>query len=210
MESLVGGLKKGVARGYGLAEHYERKSKVLEAMLVKSWVAADSKAVEKMAWEYVGMFPAYGKIASSVLGIMSEIRSKLKQKGYTNKKGVSHADKWEDAHHTNDGTFLGWVSVMGTEPVSYSKDLQITRKNFTFVHNIHAKCVADFFSSETIKVFDTDGVKVRDCVKKTYKTERKAVYESWDEAREKHKAEKPQLYEEELDEEEDYEYEEED
>lgn len=198
MESLVGGLKKGVARGYGLADHYQHKSKVLEVMLVKSWVATDdTKVVEKMAWEYVGMFQTFGKIASSVLGTTSEIRSKLKQKAYTNKKGVKHEDKWEDAHFTSDGTFLGWVSVLGDKPVSYSMDIQITRKNFAFVHNKDAKCVADFFSSEGIEVIDTEGVKVRDCAKNAYKAERKAVYEAWDEAREKHKAEHPQLYEEE-------------
>ena len=181
MESLVGGLKKGVARGYGLADHYEAKSEVYEAMLVKSWtLVSKASAVEEMAWALVAQQRTYGSVPSQRLGIMSDIRTKLKAKAYTNKKGVKHEDKWEDAHYTKDGTFLGWVSVLGNEPVSYPMNVEITNNNFQFVMNPKAKCVADFFVFDEDTVVDTEAVKARDRPKKAYKAERKAVYADWD------------------------------
>jgi hypothetical protein len=181
MESLVGGLKKGVARGYGLMEYFEVKSEVYEAMLVKSWtLVSKASAVEEMAWALVAQQRTYGSVPSHCLGVMSHIETKLKAKAYTNKKGVKHEDKWEDAHYTKAGTFLDWVSKLGKEPVSYPMNVEITETNFRFKLNPKAKCVADFFVFDEGTVVDTEAVKARDRPKKSYKAERKAVCADWD------------------------------
>jgi hypothetical protein len=178
--STINGLKANVSRGYGLAEHYESKSIVLENMLVKSCVSMLPHFAADLFWDFVSRYRTYGEIMSDRVGIKSML-GEIVIKGYTNKKGVVTPEKTVMAHYTQEGRFLGYVSKLGSEPIAYKMRIQITKKNFKFIHNKDAKLIGDFFKSN--EKLDASEEELKDCSKKTLRAERRKDYdEECDEA----------------------------
>lgn len=172
--STINGLKANVSRGYGLAEHYETKSIVLEKMLVSSCIQLPPKAAEAIVWDFVSKYRTFGEIMSDRVGIKSML-GEIVIKGYTNKKGVVTPEKTVMAHYTQEGRFLGYVSKLGSEPIGYKMQFQITKKNFKFVNNKDAKLIGDFFKSNE-KLDGSEGA-LKDCSKKTLRAERRKDYD---------------------------------
>jgi hypothetical protein len=154
---------------------------MLEMMLVKCCGSMLPPFAADLFWDFVSKFRTYGEIMSDRVGIKSML-GEVVIKGYTNKKGVKTPEKIVMAHYTQDGRFIGYVSKLGSKPVGYKMRLQITKKNFTFVHNSEAKTIADFFKSKDKLEADEDELK--DCTKKTLRAERRKDFdEEWAEVK---------------------------
>jgi hypothetical protein len=159
--------------GYGIAGIWRRTANDIADMLVNAMTKMKAEDAMELAWQYTKKYQVYGPVQSHYLNIYSEIKPKLKQKAYTNKKGVKHEDIYEDAHFTQgnknkDGKFIGWVSKLGPEPISYLLGLLITMKHFRFIHNTDATCMDDFFEFTSFK--DEKGAEIKDYNKATLKS----------------------------------------
>jgi hypothetical protein len=140
---MIIGLKSNVKRGFGLAEFWETSYKKTIPMLLESWkticeVSGDDKptTVMAMAWEVVHHYTHYQKVDSKDIGVFSTIGvMTIPAQTYKTKKGIEKTTPEQKipAHYTRDGAYLGRVSALGEEPISYKMYLEITGNNFSFV-----------------------------------------------------------------------------
>jgi hypothetical protein len=182
---MIIGLKSNVKRGFGLAEFWETTYKKTVPMLLKSWktIVAESgddkhPAVEAMAWETVRGYTHYQTVDSKDIGVFSTIGvMTIPAKTYETKKGVVKTSPEQKvlSHYTRDGVFLGRVSMMGQEPVSYKMCLHISSRHFEFarVGNTIESCFqlkADFeegeFKSKDISKAERKAEKAKPIIKK--------------------------------------------
>jgi hypothetical protein len=177
-DSLINGLKSNVARGFGIAEFWENtyKKKALPNLL-KSWrMIDDGDAVSEMAWETVNAYTHYQKVDSEDIGIYSKIKMMvIPARTYKNKKGEEKttAEQQVPAHYTHDGDYIGRVSDLGDERISYKMYIQITKRHFEFWRV--GETLEDCFWVRDKDEFEKDGeFKTKDITK----AERKAIKEA--------------------------------
>ena len=136
-ENEINGLKANCKRGYTLAKFWGEAQEKTEKLLLQSWrLVEDLKALDKIAWETVGIYSRYKVIDSFRIGIVSNIDIMIiPEKTYTNKKGQTKTSPEErvPSHYTQGGVFLGRVSKLGEKPISYPIELEITPYHFDFV-----------------------------------------------------------------------------
>jgi hypothetical protein len=158
--------------GYGIAGIWRGKANHITGLLVCAMTHMPAEEAMEIAWQYAKEHVVKAAVPSKHFNMYSVIKTKLKQKAYTNKKGVAHEDKYEDAHFTQGGVFLDWASKLGTKPVSYDLPIRVRAKNFRFIHNTEAKTMRDFFQHTSFA--DVSDVEVYDPTKKECKDARKA------------------------------------
>ena len=136
-EGMINGLKSHVRKGYSLAEFWGTSYKKSLTIHLRAWkMIEDKEEVSKLAWETVGHYAHYLTIDSSRLGFFSKIgEMTIPEKTYTNKKGITKTTPQQiiPAHYTNEGHYIGRVSMLGNEPISYRMELQITPQHFDFI-----------------------------------------------------------------------------
>jgi hypothetical protein len=140
-DETIFGLKANVKRGFSLADFWMGSYKETIALTLQSWkmiedAGLDMAPVVEMAWLAVQQFKHYREVDSAAIGKMSVIRDMvIPAKTYTTKKGVEKTKPEErvPSHFTAGGTYLGRVSALGAEPISYRIELQITPAHFKFV-----------------------------------------------------------------------------
>lgn len=166
---MIIGLKTNVKRGFGLAEFWEATYKKTVPNLLKSWktIVAESgddkhPAVAEMAWETVRGFHHFQTVDSKDIGVLSTIgMMTIPSKTYETKKGVVKTTPEQNipSHYTRDGDYLGRVSALGEQPISYKMRLHITGNHFEFarVGNTIEECFqlkADFEEGVAFKSKD--------------------------------------------------------
>jgi hypothetical protein len=142
---MIIGLKSNVKRGFGLAEFWETSYKKTIPMLLKSWKLMEVEdgamesnlflKIEAMAWEVVQHYTHYKTVESKDIGVFSTIGTMtIPAKTYKTKKGVEKTTPEQNipAHYTRDGDYLGRVSALGEQPISYQMRLHITPRHFLF------------------------------------------------------------------------------
>jgi hypothetical protein len=139
---MIIGLKSNVKRGFGLAEFWETSYKKTIPMLLQSWeticdVSGNDKptTVMAMAWEVVQHYTHYQTVDSKDIGVLSTIgMMTIPAKTYETKKGVVKTTPEQNipSHYTRDGDYLGRVSALGEQPISYKMRLHITGNHFQF------------------------------------------------------------------------------
>jgi hypothetical protein len=141
---MIIGLKSNVKRGFGLAEFWETSYKKTIPMLLKSWKLMEVDGcveanllskIEAMAWEVVQHYTHYKKVESKDIGVFSTIGvMTIPANTYKTKKGVEKTTPEQKipAHYTRDGDYLGRVSALGEQPISYQMYLHITPRHFLF------------------------------------------------------------------------------
>jgi hypothetical protein len=181
-ESLIGGLKSSVKRGYNLAEFWEGAYNKALSNLLKSWNAivaesGDDKhpVVAEMVWDTVRHYTHYTAIQSKDISVFSKIGvMTIPAKTYKNKKGEEKTTPEQKipAHYTQGGEYINRVSVLGEAPVSYVMELQITPTHFEFIGV--GRTLRDCFGLK--KHFsDECEFKTKDISKAGRKAERKAM-----------------------------------
>ena len=182
---LIIGLKTNVKRGFGLAEFWETTYKKTVPNLLKSWktIVAESgddkhPAVAEMAWETVRGYNHFQTVDSKDIGVFSTIGvMTIPSKTYETKKGVVKTTPEEKvpSHYTRDGDFLGRVSALGEQPISYKMYLHISSRHFEFarVGNTIESCFQlkeDFeegeFKSKDISKAERKAEKAKTVIKK--------------------------------------------
>jgi hypothetical protein len=181
---MIIGLKSNVKRGFGLAEFWETSYKKTIPMLLQSWKLMEVEdgamesnlflKIEAMAWEVVQHYTHYQTVESKDIGVLSTIGTMtIPSKTYETKKGVvkTSPEQKVPAHYTRDGDFLGRVSALGEQPISYKMRLHITPQHFLFggicdVYNIEGN-----FHLKSIAPQELGEVKTKDISK----AERKAI-----------------------------------
>jgi len=136
MEQQLMAVKSNCAKGYSLASHWSSCYEKSIRLLLESWKLMEHDDVEILFWDAVEITPVYKTVDSSVMGIYSVIGLMvIPEKTYTNKKGITKTTPLESvpSHYTQDGEFIGRVSVLGEKPISYPMGLRITSKQFKFV-----------------------------------------------------------------------------
>lgn len=139
---MIIGLKSNVKRGFGLAEFWETTYKKTVPTLLKSWkaicdVSGDDThpEVEEMVWETIKGYTHYQTVDSEKIGILSTIgEMTIPASTYKNKKGEvkTTPEQKVPAHYTYYGDYLGRVSALGNQPISYKMRVQITPIHFEF------------------------------------------------------------------------------
>ena len=139
---MIIGLKTNVKRGFGLAEFWEATYKKTVPLLLQSWktIVAESgddkpTTVIAMAWEVVHQYTHYQVVDSEKIGMLSHIEEMtIPAKTYKNKKGEvkTTPEQKVPAHYTYYGDYLGRVSALGEQPISYKMRVQITGIHFEF------------------------------------------------------------------------------
>lgn len=137
-ENDIIGLKTNVKRGFSLADYWCSTYKKAEATIFKSWAhITDMEALEPLVWEVAGFYSHYKQVDSSLIGHYSTIKDMvIPAKTYTNKKGQTKTTPEErvPSHYSHyGGTYLGRVSDLGEEPISYPIELCISKRYFKFV-----------------------------------------------------------------------------
>jgi len=171
-EETIIGLKTNCKKGFSLAEFWLNTYNKAHKNLLKSWKLIDDiDAIAPIAWDTVMAFTHYQTVESEDIGIMSVIKDMvIPEKTYKNKKGETKtkAEEHIPAHYTKDGQYLGRVSLLGEEPISYTIKLRITptRFNFTNVGDTLESC----FELKSKEEFEEGEIKTKDITK----TQRKA------------------------------------
>jgi hypothetical protein len=136
-ENDIIGLKTNVKRGFSLADYWCSTYKKAEATIFKSWAhITDMEALEPLVWEVAGFYSHYKEVDSSIIGWHSKIRDMIiPAKTYTNKKGETKItpEQRVPAHYTVGGKYLGRVSDLGDEPITYPIELRICKRYYKFI-----------------------------------------------------------------------------
>ena len=182
VESTIIGLKSNVARGFSIAEFWEKTYKQTVSNLFKSWktIVAESgddnhPAVEEMAWETISAFKHYQTIDSEDIGLLSVIKMMtIPARTYKNKKGETKTtpEQQVPAHYTHDGDYIGRVSDEGDHPKNYQMKLQITKRHFEF--SGVGETLEECFSFKSRGDYDEEG---EYATKDITKAERKEIKE---------------------------------
>lgn len=179
---MIIGLKSNVKRGFGLAEFWETTYKKTVPTLLKSWktIVAESgddkhPAVAEMAWETVRGFQHYQTVDSKDIGIFSTMMMMtIPAKTYKNKKGEEKTtpEQKVPAHYTRDGDYLGRVSALGEQPISYKMRLHISTYSFEFarVGNTIESCFQ--LKADLPRLDDRSAFKSKDISKAERKAEK--------------------------------------
>lgn len=141
MEDTIIGLKTNVKRGFSLAEFWETSYGGVLKTTLTSWKMMEDaglpmEPIIPLVWAEATRIRRYREVESSTIGLMSKIGEMvIPAKTYTTKKGVEKTtpEQRVPAHYSQGGKYLGRVSDLGTEPISYRIDLQITPKHFKFI-----------------------------------------------------------------------------
>jgi hypothetical protein len=159
-ENLVVALKSEILkRGYSIRAQEDAKFYAVEALL-NSWKTIYTLGMrdqlEEIIWNYVDTdrMPVeamiYKKINSSSIGKKSIIAD------YTNKNGKTH--KAHYSHRIHKNCYLGSVSKLGNEPISFEMCERITRDVF----RIHIDRLPNVkFISELFEVIEKKGKVVK-------------------------------------------------
>lgn len=140
IQHTIIGLKTNVKKGYGLADYWRGAFNSTITILLKSWDRTEhDRDIDDLMWGFVAIHPFYKTIDSGRIGKYSTIRDMIiPAKDYTTKKGVAKSKPEErvPSHYDHNGKFLGRVSKLGEEPVSYEMRLHITPKHFNCTKGI--------------------------------------------------------------------------
>ena len=132
-DKLINGLKSNVKRGFGIADMWRDNYVDAVEMLVESWKHIEDKSIiEPMAWKVVETYPFF--IQYKEHSIIKDMV--IPAKTYTNKKGITKTKPEEKvpAHYTKGNEkYLGRVSNLGEQPITYKVKARITRDNCVFV-----------------------------------------------------------------------------
>ena len=145
-EQLIIGLKSNVKRGFSIADMWRDNYVDVVKMLVESWKHIEDKSIiEPMAWKVVETYPFH--IDYKERSIIKDMI--IPAKTYTNKKGITKTKPEEKvpAHYTKEGEkYLGRVSSLGEEPITYKVKARITRDNCVFVGG--GETITDYFKQK--------------------------------------------------------------